>query len=76
MELGGMPAALEYQVWCSRPGLAQVFISFTPQDLREEAVSSVERGGDGGLLSWLGQVQVLRGRKEQRWGSNHAGLPF
>lgn len=27
MELGGTPAALEHQVWCSRPGLAQVFMS-------------------------------------------------
>ena len=27
MEPGGMPASLEHQVWCSRPGLAQVFIS-------------------------------------------------
>jgi len=27
MELGGTPASLEHQVWCSRPGLAQVFIS-------------------------------------------------
>lgn len=27
MELGGTPASLEHQVWCSRPGLAQEFIS-------------------------------------------------